>query len=95
MLRDCEYIRQKRAVRAFLESIKATVEARGNVTTLQSSTLPVDVAEWLSYHKLREQCRRNHRQMKRLARRKVAGSEKDKKRAEKDIQRLVFLAFCK
>ena len=90
VLRDCEYIRQKQAVRAFLESIKATVETRGNVTRLETSSLPPDVAEWLSYPKLREQCRRIHRQLKRLARRKAGGSERDKKRAEKDIQRLVL-----
>ncbi|XP_046681038.1 uncharacterized protein LOC124367891 isoform X1 [Homalodisca vitripennis] len=87
VLRDCEYIRQRQAVRSFLESVREAVDSRGNVTSLDGKSLPLELAEWMDYPLLKEQCRRIHRKLKRLARRKMHGTEHQKRRANKDIER--------
>ncbi|KAG8240866.1 hypothetical protein J6590_100414, partial [Homalodisca vitripennis] len=89
VLRDCEYIRQRQAVRSFLESVREAVDSRGNVTSLDGKSLPLELAEWMDYPLLKEQCRRIHRKLKRLARRKMHGTEHQKRRANKDIERYV------
>uniref|UniRef100_A0A1B6C456 Phospholipase A2 n=1 Tax=Clastoptera arizonana TaxID=38151 RepID=A0A1B6C456_9HEMI len=87
VLRDCEYIRQREAVQSFLETFHTSVESRGNITTLDKTGLPKEVAEWLDYQKLKDQCKRNHKQLKRLARRKMHGSEHQKRKANRDLER--------
>lgn len=89
VLRDCEYIRQRQAVRGFLEGVRTTVAARGNVTSLDGERLPLELARWMDYPLLREQCRRNHRQLKRLARRRSQGGDLQRKRASKEQDRCV------
>lgn len=92
-LQDCEYLRQDEAVRSFEESVRQTVEARGNVSSLDGRRLPPELAEWMDYGMLRRQCHRHHRRLRRLAHRRVKGGKLQRARADKDIQRYQFKKY--
>ncbi|XP_054256866.1 uncharacterized protein LOC128981891 isoform X2 [Macrosteles quadrilineatus] len=86
-LQDCEYLRQDAAVRQFQENVRQTVEARGNVRSLDGRRLPPELAEWMDYALLKKQCHRHHRRLRRLARRRFKGGKLQRARADRDIQR--------
>jgi hypothetical protein len=52
--------------------------------------LPADVSEWLDFEDLRQRCRENHREMKRLLRHKEHGTAEQKRHAENHLERFVL-----
>jgi hypothetical protein len=52
--------------------------------------LPSDVSEWLDFEVLKQRCRENHREMKRLLRHKQHGTEEQKRHASNHLERFVF-----
>lgn len=68
VLRDCEVVRRRRVVADFLLGFRRGLERGRNVTlTPLDAALPEDVARWLDFRRLREQCQSRHRQLRRLA----------------------------
>ncbi|XP_068085639.1 uncharacterized protein GIIIspla2 isoform X3 [Anabrus simplex] len=97
-LRDCEYIRQKKIVSHFLDSFREDVEHAKegedefrNVTFQRldyGEVLPADIASWLDYSGLKQQCKDKHRELKKLLRHKTHGDEEEKRHALEHIERL-------
>ncbi|XP_068085638.1 uncharacterized protein GIIIspla2 isoform X2 [Anabrus simplex] len=96
-LRDCEYIRQKKIVSHFLDSFREDVEHAKegedefrNVTFQRldyGEVLPADIASWLDYSGLKQQCKDKHRELKKLLRHKTHGDEEEKRHALEHIER--------
>jgi hypothetical protein len=116
-IRDCEFLRQKKIVRDFIDTFRKDIErARVSITsendysesedeteednysfsnvTFQildnGAPLPTDVSEWLDFDELRQRCRENHREMKRLLRHKEHGTAEQKRHAENHLERFVL-----
>lgn len=53
--------------------------------------LPSDIAEWLNFENLKQQCEKNHREMKKLLRHKQHGTEEQKRNANRHLERFVLL----
>jgi hypothetical protein len=51
--------------------------------------LPSDVSEWLDFEGLKQRCKENHREMKRLLRHKEHGTEEQKRHASNHLERFV------
>ena len=51
--------------------------------------LPSDLSEWLDFEILKQRCRENHREMKRLLRHKQHGTEEQKRHANNHLERFV------
>ncbi|XP_069703766.1 uncharacterized protein [Periplaneta americana] len=110
-LRDCEFLRQKKIVRDFLESFRKDIE-RAKMSSTESDTsedelggdiysfrnvtfqildngvpLPSDIAEWLDFESLKQQCKENHREMKKLLRQTQHGTEEQKRHANNHLER--------
>ncbi|GFG40262.1 hypothetical protein Cfor_10084, partial [Coptotermes formosanus] len=49
--------------------------------------LPSDVSEWLDFEGLKQRCKENHREMKRLLRHKEHGTEEQKRHASNHLER--------
>ncbi|XP_021942221.1 uncharacterized protein LOC110841215 isoform X2 [Zootermopsis nevadensis] len=109
-IRDCEFLRQKKIVRHFLESFRkdiqrAVIPSGGenyysedaedgqsfrNVTFQildRGFPLPSDISEWLNFEKLKQQCEKIHREMKKLLRHKDHGTEAQKRHANNNLER--------
>jgi hypothetical protein len=119
-LRDCEFLRQKKIVRDFLDSFRKDIERATisssseniysevedeteedvysfrNVTFQildNGSPLPSDISEWLDFENLKQQCRENHREMKKLLRHKQHGTEEQQRHANNHLER--FVVVCR
>jgi hypothetical protein len=54
------------------------------------AALPADIAEWLDFEDLKERCRQNHREMKKLLRHRRHGTLEQKRHANNHLERFVI-----
>jgi hypothetical protein len=115
-IRDCEFLRQKKIVRHFLDTFrkdieraKVSINSENDYSEIEDETdediysfnnvtlqildngvpLPADISEWLDFEYLKQQCRENHRQMKKLLRHKEHGTSEQKRHANNHLERFV------
>jgi hypothetical protein len=119
-IRDCEFLRQKKIVRDFLQSFRKDIEraeisssSENDYSEAEDETeediysfrnvtfqildngfpLPSDISEWLNFESLKQQCEKNHREMKKLLRHKQHGTDEQKRRANSHIERFVVVCI--
>ncbi|XP_019869407.1 uncharacterized protein LOC109598039 isoform X2 [Aethina tumida] len=89
-LGDCEFGHRQDQVNTFLVSFKSDLRnliATSNITieSFDGRALPEDVSGWFHYAKLRKECKRRHREIKRVILK--AGKEEKKEIENKDRKR--------
>nr|XP_018904184.1 PREDICTED: uncharacterized protein LOC109035133 [Bemisia tabaci] len=68
LLQDCEYLKQKKVIKKFLSTFQDILESKTNITYLKSyQKLPSDINNWLSYKKLRHQCKKSHQKILKMS----------------------------
>lgn len=68
---DCEYLHEKESVSSFTDTFRRDVHLlttlyNATVVDFEDNKIPSDLGQWMNYQHLKQQCRRKHKQMKKL-----------------------------